>query len=345
MPGLTPPDRFCSATFRTFEPRSASQTDALDAARRFVQEQRRVPSWTERIGRWFGRGPSRPEGLYLLGPAGTGKTHLLAAMHHALTPEVPCAFLHSSTLFRRTEPPDAFARRLAESYAVCCLDEVEIDDPANEMRLVQWMKTLSAEGVPLLATSNVDPERSLVTHVGGGRVHRFLQTTFRDRYRIVIVEGDDFRRTDAVERTGRGWVGPPVRTRPLLGRAHDEAVGTTRRWSFDELRRASTETAHADLIDTLTAVDYLFIEDIALSGTDDALRLLRVIDALYLHEDAPALYFTAARPPEDWFAPDARAGVARAVAEKFSRTVSRLHALCHVRLVEDEAPAGDPPAR
>ena len=345
MPGLTPPDRFCSATFRTFEPRSASQADALDAARRFVQEQRRVPSWTERIGRWFGRGPSRPEGLYLLGPAGTGKTHLLAAMHHALTPEVPCAFLHSSTLFRRTEPPDAFARRLAESYAVCCLDEVEIDDPANEMRLVQWMKTLSAEGVPLLATSNVDPERSLVTHVGGGRVHRFLQTTFRDRYRIVIVEGDDFRRTDAVERTGRGWVGPPVRTRPLLGRAHDEAVGTTRRWSFDELRRASTETAHADLIDTLTAVDHLFIEDIALSGTDDALRLLRVIDALYLHEDAPVLYITAARPPGDWFAPNDRTGVARAVAEKFSRTVSRLHALCHVRLVEDEAPAGDPPAR
>ncbi|MFB6249477.1 MAG: AFG1/ZapE family ATPase [Salinibacter sp.] len=345
MPGLTPPDRFRSATFRTFEPRSASQADALDAARRFVQAQRRVPSLTERIGRWFGRGPSRPQGLYLLGPAGTGKTHLLAAMYHALTPEVPCAFLHSSTLFRRTEPPDAFARRLAETHDVCCLDEVEIDDPANEMRLVQWMKTLSAEGVALLGTSNVDPERALVTHVGGGRVHRFLQTAFRDRYRVVLVEGADFRRTDAVERTGHVWVGPPARTRPLLERAHAEASGPARRWSFDELRRASTETAHADLIDTLTAVDHLFVEAVALSGTDDALRLLRVVDTLYLREDAPVLYVTAARPPEDWFAPDTRAGVAQAVAEKFTRTVSRLHALCHVHHVGDEAPTGASPAR
>ena len=344
MSGLTPPDRFRSATFRTFEARTASQADALDAARRFVAACRRTPSWTERIGRWLGWGPAPPEGLYLLGPAGTGKTHLLAAMHHALTPEVPCAFLHSSTLFRRTEPPDQFARQLAETYDVCCLDEVEIDDPANEMRLVQWMKTLSAEGVPLLATSNVDPERSMVTHVGGGRVHRFLQTAFRDRYRIVIVEGEDFRRTDAVERTGRGWIGPPERTRPLLERAHAEASGPTRRWTFDELRRASREQAHPALIDTLTATEHLFFEDIALADTDDALRLLRVIDALYLHEDAPALYFTAARAPEDWFAPDARAGVARAVAEKFARTVSRLHALCAVHDVEAEAPVSAPSA-
>jgi len=328
---LTPPDRFRSATFASYEARTPSQIEALKTMRWFVEERRRAPSLLERGRRWLGLDTDPlPQGLYLVGPAGTGKTHLLAAAHRALTPEVPCAFLHSSTLFRRTEPPTQFAHRLADDYAVCCLDEVEIDDPANEVRLVQWMRTLSARGVALLATSNVDPEQTLVTHFGGGRIRQFLRTEFRDRYRVLPVEGADYRRTEAVERDGHGWIGPPGRTRPLLEQAHADAAGPTLRWTFDELRRASTETAHEPLIDTLTAADHLFVENIAIGGTDDALRLLRVIDTLYLHEDAPTLYFTATQAPDDWFAPASHEGVAGAVAEKFDRTVSRLHALCAV---------------
>ena len=344
MDDLSPPDRFRAATFATYEARTPSQAEALRTARWFVEERRRTPSLLERGRRWLGLETNPlPQGLYLVGPAGTGKTHLLAAMYHALTPEVPSAFLHSSTLFRRTEPPQRFARRLADRYAVCCLDEVEIDDPANEVRLVRWMKTLSAHDVSLLATSNVDPEESLVTHVGGGRIRRFLRTTFRARYRILPVEGADYRRTDAVEQDGHGWIGPPHRTRPRLDRAHADADGPTLWWSFDELRHASTETAHDALIDTLTAADHLFVEDVAISSTDDALRLLRVIDTLYLHEEAPTLYFTADRPPEDWFAPAAHSGVAAAVADKFERTVSRLHAMCTVHDETTPAPA-DPSA-
>ena len=344
MFGLTPPDRFRSATFRTYEARTPSQADALATARRFVEEHRRTPSWTERVRRWIGAGEPPSPGLYLVGPAGTGKTHLLAAMYHALTPAVPCAFLHSSAVFRRTEPPAKLGRRLADRYDVCCLDEVEIDDPANEVRLVQLMKTLSARDVSLLATSNVEPEQYLSTHVGGGRFQRFLRTEFRERYRIVFVEGEDYRRTEEVPRTGHGWVGPAEATRPALQAAFAAASGPSRRLSFEELLRASTETAHAALIDELTALDHLFVEDVAITNTDDALRLLRVVDALYLHEDAPALYFTATRPPDDWFAPDAHAGLGRAVAEKFARTVSRLHAMCAVHDVEapEHAPADVP---
>jgi len=88
----------------------------------------------------------------------------------------------------------------------------------------------------------------------------------------------------------------------------------------------------------LADLDHLFIEDVAIAGTDDALRVLRVIDALYLHKDAPTLYFTAAQPPEAWFDPDQHDGVAQAVAEKFDRTVSRLYALCTIQSVQEEEP-------
>jgi cell division protein ZapE len=328
---MTLPARFRDATFENYEPVTPGQAEALRVARAFVAERHRTPSWSERVQRLLGMTTDdQPHGLYLVGPAGTGKTHLLAATHNALTPEVACAFLHSSTLFRQTEPPDPFAHRLADQHAVCCLDEVEIDDPANEMRLAGVVKTLADRNVPLLATSNVEPEQYLSTQLGGGRLQRFLRTEVQEAYRVVPVGGDDYRRTQEVERSGRGWVGPSAPTRRAMREARADASGPSRWWTFDDLRRATTETAHTDLIDDLTALDHLFIEGISIADTDDAFRLLRLVDALYLHADAPTLYFTAGQPPDDWFAPDQHAGIARAVAEKFDRTVSRLHALCTV---------------
>lgn len=340
---LALPDRFRDATFDTYEAGTAGQAAALHAAQQFVAENRRPPSrvasWTASLKHLLGIDTtSIPKGLYLVGPAGTGKTHLLAAAYNALTPEVPCAFLHSSTLFRQTEPPQAVADQLADRAAVCCLDEVEIDDPANEMRLAGMMNALTDRGVPLLATSNVEPGEHLSRQFSGGRFQRFLRTEFRGQYQIVSVGGADYRRTQSVQQSGAGWIGPHAPTRRAMQHAQADASGTTRWWSFAELRRATTETAHPALIDDLTGLDHLFVENIAIETTDDAFRLLRVVDALYLHAEAPALYFTARRPPDGWFAPDRHRGVAQAVAEKFSRTVSRLHALCALQHVDRHAP-------
>lgn len=331
---MTLPDRFRDATFARYVPETASQVQALRAAQRFVERQRTTTSWIEWGRRQLGLAERPPKGLYLVGPAGTGKTHLLASVYHALMPEVSCAFLHSSTIFRQTEPPDTFAHRLADEYAVCCLDEVEIDDPANEMRLVQVMQTLAARDVDLLATSNVAPEDSLSGQFSESRFERFLHREFCEQYRIVEVQGEDYRRTHEVDQSGRGWIGPPEQTRAAMQNAHADASGATRWWTFDELRRAATETAHSRLIDDLTTRDHLFVEGVRISNTDDALRLLRIVDALYLHDDTPVLYFTAQEPPDAWFDPDEHAGVAQAVAEKFDRTVSRLHALCQVGAVD-----------
>ncbi len=333
--GMTLPDRFHDATFERYEPRTPSQAEALRVAREFVAERRRGLSWSRWFKQlWGGAGDGRTHGLYLVGPAGTGKTHLLAATYHALHPEIACAFLHSSTLFRQTKPPEAFAHRLSDQYEVCCLDEVEIDDPANEMRLAGVMKTLAARDVPLLATSNVEPEQYLANQLGDGRIQRFLRTEVREEYRVVGVSGDDYRRTREVQQSGWGWIGPSGTTRRAMRQAWAEASGASWWASFADLRQATTETAHSELIGDLVALDHLFVEGVSIADTDDAFRLLRVVDALYLHADAPTLYFTAEQPPDDWFNPDQYAGIARAVAVKFDRTVSRLHALCRIRAVD-----------
>lgn len=336
------PDRFDAATFDSYEAETPSQADALQIARKVVTECRRSPTWGERLKRFIGLTQDRlPDGLYLVGPAGTGKTHLLASMYHALSPEVSCVFLHSSTLFRQTGSPEDFAHNVADTYSVCCLDEVEIDDPANEMRLVQVMKTLADRGVLLVATSNVEPEQYVSNQFSSGRFQRFLHREFRERYRVVFVGGEDYRRSPGRDRSGYGWIGPKRETRSSMKDAWAGVEGAARWWSFDDLREATTEMAHGSLIEDITAVEHLFVEDISITDTDDALRVLRVIDALYLHRDAPALYFSAEHAPDAWFDPEERAGVAQAVAEKFTRTVSRIHAMCSVETV-DTAEEGTP---
>ena len=341
------PPRFESATFDNYEPQLAGQAEALSATRQFVERHSQSTSWplswaTSVWKRMTGHEPSPPNGLYLVGPPGTGKTHLLAATYNALTPEVSCAFLHSSALFSQTEPPQAFAHRLADRFAVCCLDEMEIDDPANEMRLAAVMNTLSERGVPLLSTSNIEPGEHLSREFSGGRFQRFLQQSFQEQYRIVYVDGADYRRTPEAqppdERTvGRGWIGPPAPTRQAMTATRASASGPVHWWTFEDLRTATTETAHTSLIDDLTTLEHLFVEGISITNTDDAFRLLRVVDALYLQADAPTLHFTSQQRPEAWFAPEDHNGVAGAVAEKFGRTVSRLHALCAIR----QLPADD----
>ena len=333
---FAPPPRFAEATLASYRPATDGQAAARAAVRRFVAAARAVPSLAERMRHFFGAAPAGPRGLYLVGPVGTGKTHLLAAAYHALMPAVPAAFLHASTLFRLTEHPEAFARRLAARARVVCLDEVEIDDAANEARLVLVLRHLERAGVRLLATSNVEPEDFLANRISPGRFRRFLQESFRARYDVAFVEGEDYRRTQdaaASGRTGHGWIGPPAATRPRLDAACAAASGRVYRRTFAALLEETTEVAHERLVARLVAHDAVALDDVRITHTNDALRLLRLVDALYLHPGAPTLFFTAEAPPDAWFDPAAHAGIAKGIAEKFTRTVSRLHAMCEVERV------------
>ena len=331
---MRPPQRFAGASFSNYNPQSPSQAAALEAARQAASAIRSRRTYRERLSRWLGLQQNRDcNGLYFVGPVGTGKTHLLASMYHSLHPEVPCAYVHASHLFRMRTPPRAFAEELAARFRVLCLDEMEIDDPANEARLVQVLQMLEARRVTLLATSNVKPENYLSTQVGNHRFQRFLQEEFQERYKIVLVGGADYRHR--LDSTGQAWIGPPEATRPAMQAVFQQDDHAEKSWwPFEELMQAATHTEHTRLVRQLADQDSLYLADVALQGSDNALRLLRLMDDLYMLADPPTLYFTSEQSPSTWLERQkAGAGLAKGVADKFSRTTSRLSALCDMKHV------------
>lgn len=332
MTEFAPPSRFADASFETYRPQNDAQAEALADARALAERIRArytAPAWK----RWFGGDGDLRQGLYLVGPVGTGKTHLLASIHRVLTPEVPTAFLHSKELFRATEHPEAYAERLARGHRVVLLDEVELDDPANEVRLLNVLKTLGRLGVTVAATSNAEPEKFVSAQFGRDRLERFISEEFRKTYHVVFVHGEDFRRRLA--KPGRALIGPRDAAESAL-RLRFEADEGAKRWlPGDELLRRTVETERTRLAAELAEADRLYLPGLdVVETTDDALRLLRVVDDLYDQPEPPTLFFSAEAPPEAWFtAEEAHAGIERGIAEKFARTVSRLHAMCAVEPV------------
>lgn len=330
---LIPPARFAEASFETYIPQNASQAAALRDARELterIRQRYRRPLWQ----RWLGSNHAEAVrgGLYLVGPVGTGKTHLLVSIYHALHPQVPCAFIHSSRLFRATTHPQAYARTLANNFQVLLIDEVELDDPANEARLIQVLKTLNQLGVTVAATSNAEPEKFLSATFGRDRLERLISEEFKRTYHVVFVGGEDYRKRLA--KPGRAWIGPPDAAEAAM-RARFAEDHAKKRWlTMPELLERATTTERTRLADELGQLEHLYLADVEIRNPDDALRLLRIIDDLYDQPDPPVLFFTAQTPPQTWFrAEDVRAGIEAAVAQKFERTVSRLQALCAIERV------------
>ena len=335
---LVPPRRYDGARFAAYVPQTASQAEALQRARTFVRLAR------VRYGRprWFGLGPARETGLrggiYLVGPVGTGKTHLLAAIHHALTaPVTPgalpvaCAFTHSSALFRSAETPEAYAASIAAQARVLCLDEVELDDPASEVRLIAVLRALRERRVTLAATSNAEPDAFVSGQVGRDRLERFITEEFAYQYHVVPVGGADYRQ--GLDKPGTAYVGPPHATRAAMQAAFDAAPDPKRWLTFAELIALTTHTERTRLAADLATSRSLFVDGVAVRTTDDALRLLRVADDLYGLPEPPVLSFTSEAEPAAWFTSDGARGVERAIADKFLRTTSRLTALAEIRHV------------
>ncbi|MFB2721158.1 cell division protein ZapE [Shewanella xiamenensis] len=130
----------------------------------------------------IGRTDAQPlKGLYLWGDVGRGKTFLMDLFFDAL-PQQGKLRLHFHRFMARVhqalkehagqrDPLKLIAKNLAKECKVLCFDEFFVSDIGDAMILAGLFETLFAQGVVLIATSNIPIER---LYENGLARHRFL---------------------------------------------------------------------------------------------------------------------------------------------------------------------------
>lgn len=132
-----------------------SLADAVDASHH--------ASWWRR---WWK--PHVPQGLYLHGPVGAGKTYLMDLFYKHL-PEAHKRRFHFHKFMQyiddelrhhqgRRNPLRRIAKRLARSAHVLCLDEFLVEDVADASILGEILRVLFSHGMILVATANTVPD-------------------------------------------------------------------------------------------------------------------------------------------------------------------------------------------
>ncbi|MBI2718010.1 MAG: cell division protein ZapE [Rhizobiales bacterium] len=292
---------------------------------------------------------SAPEGLYIHGEVGRGKTMLMdlffaeAAVarkrrvhFHAFMQDVH-ARLHAA---RKTDQ-DAIApvaAALASEATLLCLDETQIADIADAMIVGRLFEALFARGVVLVTTANFPPEELYRNGLNRQLFLPFI-ALLRQKLAVVALDGSrDYRqgRVKAHE-TFVSPLGPAADARMeelwqrLTDSAHGEPMAIDilgRRLQVPEAAHACARFTFADLCEApLGPADFLaiarqfrivFVERIpALTAAqrNEARRFITLIDALY---DAKVkLVASSAQAPEAIY-PGGEAGV------EFARTASRL---------------------
>lgn len=173
------------------------------------------------FGRLLGSDPpAAPDGLYLWGGVGRGKTFLVDLFHaglplpdvrgEALSADAPAADVpgkrrtHFHRFMRRVhaqlrehagerDPLAAIVQRWRAQIRVLVLDEFFVSDIGDAMLLARLLGRMFAEGIVLVTTSNVDP---VELYAGGLQRARFLPAIELIRRHCAVVHldsGTDYR--------------------------------------------------------------------------------------------------------------------------------------------------------
>ena len=191
-----PPRRFDAARFDNFVPNPAhpSQAEAVRDMAGLVEE---VVAAAAPARRRWGRGRAEADvtapGRYLDGGFGVGKTHLLAATWHASpAPKAYLTFAELTAVIGFLGMERAVAA--FSGYRLLCIDEFELDDVANTLMTVTFLRSVVPAGVRVAATSNSLPER-----LGEGRFSADDFTreiaAIASWFDVVRIDGPDYRAT------------------------------------------------------------------------------------------------------------------------------------------------------
>jgi len=304
-----PPPRFAAKSFANYrlDPAIAGQAEAVTQVQAFAAQRRR---W-----RFLPRRRT-PPGLYLDGGFGVGKTHLLAAAFHAAPGTRRYASFAEAISLIILLGGRAAAELLAADLV--CIDEFELDDPANTRLADLLLEELVARGSRILTTSN-----TVSGELGQGRMaadqFRNQLARIADRFIDVHVPGTDHRRrADASASGPHGWGPDPsahaAGVHPLLISV-DELDAVLRGIPIANLRRLAMALPTLTITGMRPFTDQL-----------SALRFVNFIDRCYEQECSLRVVSAAADVAIDAIFPDEHCQ--RAFAKKYRRCQSRLIEMC-----------------
>lgn len=313
---LVPPPQFDDATFDTYraDPQYPSQQEAKDLLVTFAGGG--APAPRAGLFRRAKKGPELPPGVYLDGGFGVGKTHLLAAVYHAM----PARRKYFGSFIEYTALVGAMGYRntvdLFRGAQLLCIDEFELDDPGDTMVMTRMLGELVASGTRLAATSNTPPNA-----LGEGRfaAQDFLREihAMASSFRTIRIDGTDYRQR-AVD--GQAVVRSPDEYERDLAAAPPTASDD----GFGALIRHLATVHPSRYIRLLDGISLIGLRDVAtLEDQSAALRFVAFVDRAY---DAQIPVRATGVALDQVFGEDMLAGGYR---KKYLRAISRLVALTH----------------
>ncbi len=312
----------------------------------------RTSRWRSRLG--LARRPAEPapQGLYIYGKVGRGKSMLMdlffatvegshkRRVHfHEFMLEIHDAMhrLRKGTGQSR-DPLPRIAHEIAAETWLLCFDEFQVDNIADAMILGRLFEALFDNGVVVVATSNTHPDDLYRDGLQRDRLLPFIAVL---KGRLDVLELDarqDYRRSrlagtptyhvpldrNAATALDDAFAaltdGAEIRPAELtvLGRTLriPAAARGVARFSFDEL--CGQPLGSSDYLAIAKAYHTVILSAVpvlTLPQRNAARRLVTLIDALYEHR---VMLLASAAAPPDALCPDSR------IAPNFERTASRL---------------------
>ena len=313
---LVPPPQFGDATFASYQPDPAypSQHEAKDLLSVFAGGGAPVDR-----GGWFRRPKKTPElkpGVYLDGGFGVGKTHLLAAVYHAMA--VRRKYFGSFIEYTALVGALGYQKtvELFRGSDLLCIDEFELDDPGDTMVMTRLLGELVTGGTRLAATSNTPPNA-----LGEGRfaAQDFLREihAMSANFQTLRIDGTDYRQR-AID--GRARVLTPAEYEREIGDAAARGVASDD--AFGDLIAHLAHVHPSRYIRVIEGLDLIGLHDVEqLEDQSAALRFVAFVDRAY---DAQLPVRATGRPLHEVFGEEMLGGGYR---KKYLRAISRLIAL------------------
>lgn len=344
--------------------RDAEQERIARALDRLIDEiiARRLATKSSALGWLFARKrevKAPVKGLYIYGGVGRGKT-MLMDMFYELLPVRRKRRAHFNDFMsdvhdriakyrqarkdgtvKEDDPIPPVAKALAEEAWVLCFDEFSVTDIADAMILSRLFSALFAQGVVLIATSNVAPENLYRDGLNRGLFLPFIDTLARHA-NVVTLDGPTDYRMEKLNRISvyltplgaEAEAGMDAMWRTMTNGAQGQpesliiksrtvpvplAAGNCARFSFSDLCEkplaAREYLAVTDRYDTVF-VDRVPVLDPTLRSATK--RFILLVDTLYDRKVRTVM--SAETSPQNLYA--GRPGTTEAF--EFDRTVSRL---------------------